>query len=653
LLLPDVTTLLISFINPSISTGERGINLSGGQKARVALARAIYRDADVYLLDDPLSAVDAHVGQHIFYECILGALAGKTRVLVTHHVHLLHLCDLIVVLDNGSVKASGTYKELRNSGVDISAFVTHASEEETADMDKVSDKEMADMDNVSDEDIADMDKIEEEEIDDMFDVSDEDVAGFDEVSEEGFTDMSKTSEEEITDMDEVSLHTGLHGPQGSPFPTRNAVDSTPINTVVVDLRGRRIRSGHSVNSTLGLDIDREEYEYNATKERVKNNDYVTLGMTERPLYQTTPPFSAPVSFKSGGNYALNDGAKMLAKEKKVDINIGTKITTIEEKNEGDVKWRTYSYYIAAGGWGKFTGVVFFCIMGQLLGTITSFWLAFWGEVNTREALKGNPLTTHENSEYLNYFALYSMIGVVGLVLRALVLAQHRLGTSLKLHKKLLDSTLGAPVDFFDVTPIGRILNRFSSDMVVIDEELSQTISQLTHSLFSCIGALGAITGATKGTFLALCLPLIFLYDRIQRYFRKSNTAIARNQSVSLSPIYADFSQALAGLSSIRAYGESPRFIKALETRVDYNTIASIMGQLAAQWLSIRLNFIGSLISFFIAVVAVSTNGFLPASYLALGLTYSFQMTTYLKFTVRASFTGWFLQYICTSKIMLQ
>jgi ATP-binding cassette, subfamily C (CFTR/MRP), member 4 len=93
------------------------------------LARAIYRDADVYLLDDPLSAVDAHVGQHIFYECILGALAGKTRVLVTHHVHLLHLCDLIVVLDNGSVKASGTYKQLRTSGVDISAFVTQASEE--------------------------------------------------------------------------------------------------------------------------------------------------------------------------------------------------------------------------------------------------------------------------------------------------------------------------------------------------------------------------------------------------------------------------------------------------------------------------------------------------------------------------------------------
>lgn len=536
------------------------------------MARAIYRDADVYLLDDPLSAVDAHVGQHIFHECILGALAGKTRVLVTHQVHLLHLCDLIVVLDHGSVKAFGTYNELRTSGVDISAFVTHATEEEIADMDKMA-----------------------------------------------LTASLNDSEDIIPPMTLV-------------------VNSVVVDSVVVDLSGRRITPDNSVGSAIGLEIDGEEEKDDVPKEeKPKNKDYVAVEMEDISLTESSdPPSPAPVASTSVGDYKLNDEAKKLAGERKVDGRGGTKITTIEEKNDGDVKWRTYSYYINAGGWGKFAGVVFFLIMGQLLGIISSFWLAHWGEVNTREALKGQPLTSDQNTVYLNYFALYSMMGVVGLTLRALVLAQHRLGTSSKLHKNLLDSTLGAPVAFFDVTPIGRILNRFSSDMVVIDEELSQTISQLTNSLFSCIGAVGAIAGATKGTFLALCLPLIFLYERIQRYFRKSNTAIARNQSVSLSPIYADFSQALTGLSSIRAYGESSRFINSLENRVDYNTIASVMGQLAAQWLAIRLDFIGSLISFFIAVVAVSTNGFLPASYLALGLTYSFQMTTYLKFAVSKS-----------------
>jgi energy-coupling factor transporter ATP-binding protein EcfA2 len=115
---------------PSFYLGERGINLSGGQKARVALARAVYRDADVYLLDDPLSAVDAHVGTHIFHECIQGALENKTRILVTHHVHLLPQCDQVVILVDGKIKACGTYEELRNSGIDIEAFIPAPTEEE-------------------------------------------------------------------------------------------------------------------------------------------------------------------------------------------------------------------------------------------------------------------------------------------------------------------------------------------------------------------------------------------------------------------------------------------------------------------------------------------------------------------------------------------
>ena len=103
--------------------GERGINLSGGQKARVALARAVYRDADVYLLDDPLSAVDAHVGQFLFHECIKTTLKDKTRVLVTHQVHLLPYVDHIIVMRDGSIYAAGSYDDLMSSGIDLTALL--------------------------------------------------------------------------------------------------------------------------------------------------------------------------------------------------------------------------------------------------------------------------------------------------------------------------------------------------------------------------------------------------------------------------------------------------------------------------------------------------------------------------------------------------
>ncbi|XP_063352993.1 ATP-binding cassette sub-family C member 4-like isoform X3 [Pelmatolapia mariae] len=103
--------------------GDRGANLSGGQKARVSLARAVYQDADIYLLDDPLSAVDAEVGRHLFEECICGLLRKKPRILVTHQLQYLKAADQIVVLKEGQMVARGTYSELQGSGLDFTSLL--------------------------------------------------------------------------------------------------------------------------------------------------------------------------------------------------------------------------------------------------------------------------------------------------------------------------------------------------------------------------------------------------------------------------------------------------------------------------------------------------------------------------------------------------
>lgn len=94
--------------------GEKGINLSGGQKQRVALARAVYNESDIYFLDDPLSAVDAHVGKHIFENVVgpSGLLKKKTRVHITHDIVYLPEVDNIFVLKDGEITESGTYKQL-------------------------------------------------------------------------------------------------------------------------------------------------------------------------------------------------------------------------------------------------------------------------------------------------------------------------------------------------------------------------------------------------------------------------------------------------------------------------------------------------------------------------------------------------------------
>ena len=135
------------------------------------------------------------------------------------------------------------------------------------------------------------------------------------------------------------------------------------------------------------------------------------------------------------------------------------------------------------------------------------------------------------------------------------------------------------------------------------------------------------------------------YYDIQRVFRRTNTAIARLESVTRSPIYADFSEALSGLSTIRSYGLQQKFAEKLEVAVDTNTVPLILQSQAGYWLGIRLDAMGALCTFFVAFFAVACDTFLgryvgsnfiSPGYLALGLNYSFSLTAALKYCIRIS-----------------
>merc|ERR1711871_74295 len=460
--------------------GEKGINLSGGQKARVQLARAVYKSADIYLIDDPLSAVDAHVGEHLFRECIKKELHGKTRVLVTHQVHLLNQCDHIIILSDGKIKAQGTFHELQTSGVDISNYV---------------------------------------------------------------------------EQKEVSSTEDLDGEDGEGGGRSSSVDSARLSEGKGSMKGSRSRKMSSMSAKESLEAQRQEK----------------------------------------------------ADERHADTRT-SKLTTLEERKLGDVTLDTYLYYLRAGGWYWFAGGIAFQLISQGFQLYSSFWLSTWSETAVERRDEGVEMSASQNMYYNNRYAMWAMLTMVCLFLKSLFIAQHRIGTSFILHEDLLRSITAAPVWFFDVTPIGRILNRFSSDMTVIDEELSQSINQIMNSFFGCLGAFAGVAAATKGTFLVAMIPLSYAYSKVQSYFRKTNTTIARLEGISRSPIYADLSEVLGGMDSVRAYNQQSRFITRLEERVNTNTVAAMMQQLGGQWL-------------------------------ALGLTYSFTITSFLKFCVRIMATG--------------
>ncbi|KAI3839083.1 hypothetical protein MKW98_031033, partial [Papaver atlanticum] len=110
--------------------GERGVNISGGQKQRVSMARAVYSSSDVYIFDDPLSALDAHVGRQVFDKCIKEELQGRTRVLVTNQLHFLPQVDRILLVHDGMVKEEGTFEELTNNGILFQSLMENAGKME-------------------------------------------------------------------------------------------------------------------------------------------------------------------------------------------------------------------------------------------------------------------------------------------------------------------------------------------------------------------------------------------------------------------------------------------------------------------------------------------------------------------------------------------
>lgn len=127
----SLSTDLAMFANGDMTEiGEQGVNMSGGQKQRLNIARAIYNGGDVYIFDDPLSAVDSHVGEHIFEQCLIRYLASTTRILVTHKIDILPRCDHIIVLDDtgGRVKAQGNFQSLKDQRIDFETTLQHAQQ---------------------------------------------------------------------------------------------------------------------------------------------------------------------------------------------------------------------------------------------------------------------------------------------------------------------------------------------------------------------------------------------------------------------------------------------------------------------------------------------------------------------------------------------
>ncbi|XP_059139698.1 multidrug resistance-associated protein 1-like isoform X2 [Physella acuta] len=504
--------------------GEKGINLSGGQKQRISLARAVYHNSDVYLLDDPLSAVDAHVGKHIFQQVIgpKGMLKNKTRILVTHGIHWLPEVDSIIVMDQGQVKESGSYKELMSHDGPFAQFVkTYLLEHEE--------------DDCNDPEVQ---KLKEQML--------EAVAAV-------------TSDEEYS--------------------------SVRLRRSLSDQSGRK--------------------QSNASSRTRRTNQS-----------------------------ASEDDTTKLVKQARPEKHAGEQLIEEEKLEKGKVRLSIFLTLLKAFGYISAMIVPLSVIVYNGFNIGAGIYLSDWTEdpfLKNESNINTDEYTT-KTYEYLGVYSALTLVQVLGNAVFIFIVYVQFVNASKRLHNSMLDAILHQPMAFFDTTPVGRILNRFSRDVDVLDSNLARQVRMVLQTLSQMLSIVIVITYTTP-IFLALVVPILIIYVLFQKFYIPSSRQFRRLESTTRSPIFSHFSETINGASSIRAYRACDRFFLDSQNQVDVNNKCSFASGSAARWLRVRLEVLGSFIVLFAGLFAIISSD-IVGGMVGLSLTYALQITIAMNLMVQ-------------------
>ena len=205
--------------------------------------------------------------------------------------------------------------------------------------------------------------------------------------------------------------------------------------------------------------------------------------------------------------------------------------------------------------------------------------------------------------------------------------------SLVMHEQILERVIRLPMSFFDTTPQGRILNRFSSDMAEIDEHVSNGIIAVLQCSLNMLGSLTVVAVATPMIMLALP-PMALLYWVVQEYYIRTSTVLKRLESKAKSPIYQHFTESLHGCSSIRAMQLQDRFVTENAHKVDQHSKMFYTTYMTNRWLNLRLQALCALIVLFSALLAVMNRGSMNPSMAGLALSFTLTISNHVVFSLR-------------------
>ncbi|QRV96276.1 ABC transporter transmembrane region [Ceratobasidium sp. AG-Ba] len=456
--------------------------LSGGQKQRVNIARALYDDsAEVFLLDDPLSAVDAQVGQAVFQNAILNNLKarGKTVLLTTHALHLLPSVDYIYTVARANTL--------------------------------------------------------------LYD---------DEKSEKY---------------------------QGSLEKTEDGSSSLSSKALPVEVVGRIQEHGtYQDLLSAAQEFARLVHHFGRENERIVNREQLALDKRVKP-----------------------EGLKVNGKKTPAGKNTTTgrlenKLIQPEKRTTGTVKWGVYGRYFSSGGSLLLLPVVIAStLLAQGCYGLGYFWLVWWQNDSFKQS----------STIYMIGYAALGIGSVLFSLIRGVALCCLTYESSKTLHREVLSQVFHAPILFFDTTPLGRILSVLGKDIDTMDNSLSDSIRIYISTMSTLVASVIVIT-ILEHYFIVVAVVILALYQYFAAFYRASAREVKRLDASLRSLLYSQFSESLAGVSTIRGYGMANQFLAENKYHIDLENRALYLTTANQRWLAIRLNLLGSLLVFAVAIMSV-------------------------------------------------